>query len=376
MGWFSRDSGTKRMEITVSIATLVRVMISIVLMLVALAALNRLTSGLIILGVAFFLALALNAPVHWIATHFPGKRRGSRGVATSVAFLIVIAIIGTFLWLLVPPAVKQTTDFVQSLPQMVESFGDENTAVGNFIQRYNLQGTIDETTDAIADAAKDSGVSVITSIGGGIATTLITLVLVFMMLVEGPRWVDLGKRLVPKSRQNHAAELAGNMYRVIKGYVNGQVILAAVAAIAILIAMLIIGIPYAGALAVIVFIAALIPMIGHYIGATIVTLVALTDSVWSAIIILAFYILYQQIENYVVQPRVQANATDMSPLLVFVAVILGANFGGLLGALLAIPVMGCIRILVLDYLHSRGIISAKEEAKAIGESSKPTADTK
>ncbi len=376
MGWFSRDSGTKKMEITVSIATLVRVMISIVLMLVALAALNRLTSGLIILGVAFFLALALNAPVHWIATHFPGKRRGSRGVATSVAFLIVIAIIGTFLWLLVPPAVKQTTDFVQSLPQMVESFGDENTAVGNFIQRYNLQGTIDETTDAIADAAKDSGVSVITSIGGGIATTLITLVLVFMMLVEGPRWVDLGKRLVPKSRQNHAAELAGNMYRVIKGYVNGQVILAAVAAIAILIAMLIIGIPYAGALAVIVFIAALIPMIGHYIGATIVTLVALTDSVWSAIIILAFYILYQQIENYVVQPRVQANATDMSPLLVFVAVILGANFGGLLGALLAIPVMGCIRILVLDYLHSRGIISAKEEAKAIGESSKPTADTK
>lgn len=110
-------------------------------------------------------------------------------------------------------------------------------------------------------------------------------------------------------------------------------------------------------------------MIGHYIGATVVTLVALTQSLTAAIIILAFYILYQQIENYVVQPRIQANATNMSPLLVFMAVILGANFSGLLGALVAIPVMGCVRILVLDYLTYRGKISPRVKAAA-------TADTK
>ena len=316
---------------------------------------------------AFFLALALNAPVQWIGAHFPGRRKNSRTVATSVAFLIVVGILGLFVWLLVPPAVKQTTDFVQSVPHIVNDIRDENTQLGNFIQRNNLQGAIDEATAAVSDTAKDSGLTVITSIGGGIATTLITLVLVFMMLVEGPSWVQFGKKLVPKAKRPRAEALAHNMYRVIKGYVNGQVILASIAAVCILIVMLIVGVPYAGALAVIVFIAGLIPMIGHYIGASIVTLVALTHSWVAALIVLGFYILYQQIENYAVQPRVQSNTTNMSPMLVFVAVILGANFSGLLGALLAIPVMGCIRILVLDYLESRGIITPKQEAQAIGE---------
>jgi predicted PurR-regulated permease PerM len=100
-------------------------------------------------------------------------------------------------------------------------------------------------------------------------------------------------------------------------------------------------------------------MVGHTIGAIIVTTVALFHSLTAAIIILAYYILYQQIENYVVQPRIQANATNMSALLVFISVILGANFGGLLGALVAIPVAGCIRVAVLDYLESRNILSRK-----------------
>jgi predicted PurR-regulated permease PerM len=113
------------------------------------------------------------------------------------------------------------------------------------------------------------------------------------------------------------------------------------------------------ALMVIIFICGLIPMVGHTIGAVIVTCVALFHSVTAAVIILAYYILYQQIENYVVQPRIQANATNMSALLVFASVLLGANFGGLLGALVAIPVMGCLRVAVLDYLESRDILSRK-----------------
>ena len=109
-------------------------------------------------------------------------------------------------------------------------------------------------------------------------------------------------------------------------------------------------------------------MVGHTIGAIICTLVALFTSPASAILVLSYYILYQQIENYVVQPRVQANSTNMSPLLVFVAVLLGANFGGLLGALVAIPVAGCLRILVLDYLERRDILTPAtvQDAKTPG----------
>jgi predicted PurR-regulated permease PerM len=147
------------------------------------------------------------------------------------------------------------------------------------------------------------------------------------------------------------------MYKVVKGYVNGQVILAALAAVLITPIFFILDISYPIALMVIVFICGLIPMVGHTIGAVFVTLVALFTSPVAALIVLAYYFLYQQIENYLVQPRIQANSTNMSPLLVFMSVIIGVNFGGIFGGLVAIPVAGCLRIVVLDYLHSRKIIS-------------------
>jgi len=138
--------------------------------------------------------------------------------------------------------------------------------------------------------------------------------------------------------------------------VNGQVVLAAIASCMLLPALIILHISYPAALVVVVFICGLIPLIGHTIGAVIVTTVALFHSPLTAAIVLAYYILYQQIENYIIQPRIQANSTNMSPLLVFSAVIVGVNFGGLFGGLVAIPVMGCIRIALLDYLHTKHII--------------------
>jgi predicted PurR-regulated permease PerM len=152
-------------------------------------------------------------------------------------------------------------------------------------------------------------------------------------------------------------KLAEDMYKVVKGFVNGQVTLAALASLLILPALLLLHISYPIALLVIVFICGLIPMIGHTIGAIIVTVVALFHSTSSAIIILAYYILYQQLENYLIQPRIQANTTNMSPLLVFMSLVIGVSFGGLFGGLVAIPVAGCIRIAVLEYLYHQKLIS-------------------
>jgi predicted PurR-regulated permease PerM len=147
------------------------------------------------------------------------------------------------------------------------------------------------------------------------------------------------------------------MYRVVRGFINGQVLLAALASLLIVPMLFILHISYPIALMVVVFICGLIPMVGHTIGAIIVTAVALFTSPLTALIILAYYILYQQIENYLIQPRIQANSTDMSPLLIFMSVIIGVSFGGLFGGLFAIPVAGCIRIFVLDFLSRRGYIN-------------------
>jgi predicted PurR-regulated permease PerM len=137
--------------------------------------------------------------------------------------------------------------------------------------------------------------------------------------------------------------------------------------------LLIFNVSYPIALLGVVFICGLIPMVGHTIGAVIVTLVALFTSPLSALGILAYYILYQQIENYLIQPRLQANTTNMSPLLVFTSVIVGVSVSGLFGGLVAIPIAGCARIFVLDQLHRRNLLDKPvlaEEVKEAGAETK------
>lgn len=363
MKLLNRNNGHQKLELVISIQTVIRIVITVVLTIVGLAALDKVSHALILIFIAFFLSVALNAPVHWIAQHLPGKKRGSRSIATSISYLAVVTILALFIALVVPPAVRQTSNFISDLPELVQDIEDQDSAIGRFIRDSNLGGAIDDLSNELSDFAKDAGpqaISTVSTIGSSVFSVLTVLVLTFMMLVEGPRWVSLARRLLPKNKQAQATRITSDMYMVVRGYVNGQVTLAAIASFMILPAMLILDIPYAIALAAIVFICGLIPMIGHIIGATIVTLIALFESPVSALLILAYYTLYQQIENYVVQPRVQANTTNMSPLLVFMAVLIGVNLNGLLGGLVAIPVAGCLRILILDYLRARGKIKPEE----------------
>lgn len=322
--------------------------------------------ALTLIGVAFFLSLALNSPVQWLAAHLPGKSRGSRTLATSLSIVLMLGLLVGFLLAVVPPLVKQTTTFVQDIPELIEDTRNGDGPIGEFVIRYNLESQVDKLSSQLSSRLDDIGgsaVSTASRVGSSIFAVLTVIVLTVMMLAEGPRWKRLFEQLLSHRHRSHVSKIAEDMNRVVQGYVNGQVVLAAIASLLMLPVLLIAGVSYPLALMVIVFICGLIPMVGHTIGAAIVTVVALFHSLPSALGILIFYILYQQIENYAVQPKVQANSTNMSPLLVFIAVLLGASFSGLLGALVAIPIMGCIRILVLDYLERRDILSQKKVAK-------------
>lgn len=358
----SSKNSIQNVNLTVSNRTVIRVLLLVVATLIALKAVEKAGHPLLLIFTAFFLALALNAPVHWLSLRIPGKKKGSRSIATAASFLIVVLALGGFLFSIVPPLMRQTSSFISAAPRIVSDAKDENTPVGKFIQRYNLESQVEDFSSQLEDRLKGaagSAVSTVGKVGTSIFSVLTILVLTFMMLVEGPRWLRLFKELVPDEHEDRAQKLAGDMYKVVKGYVNGQVILAALAATLILPVMIILDIGYPIALAVIVFICGLIPMVGHTIGAIIVSLVALFTSPIAALILLGYYFLYQQIENYLIQPRVQANSTNMSPLLVFSSVIIGVSFGGIFGGLVAIPVAGCIRIVLLDYLQRKKIISAE-----------------
>jgi predicted PurR-regulated permease PerM len=349
-------------ELTISNRTIIRVIGAAILAILLFAAVRASAHTLTLIGAALFLSLALNAPVQWLSNHLPGRVKGNRSFATGVSIVIVLVLLGAFLWVIVPPLVNQTSKFIKQAPALVEQVRDQNSSIGKFIRQHNLESQVDKASKQLSSKMNNIGgtaVSTVTHIGSSLFATLTVIVLTVMMLAEGPHWRRIFEQLVPGKHKDRTRRLAHDMHRVIQGYVNGQVLLAAIASVLIVPMLFILHISNPLALMVIVFICGLIPMVGHTIGAIIVTTVALFHSVPSAVIILAYYILYQQIENYVVQPRIQANATNMSALLVFISVILGANFGGLLGALVAIPVVGCIRVAVLDYLESRNILSTK-----------------
>lgn len=357
---------SNELEVTVSNKTIIRVIALIIAASIIVSAVRVAQHALILIFIAFFLTLALNAPVHWLAQHLPGKRKGDRSIATAVSFALVIGFLVAFLASIVPPLVSQTTQFIDAAPGIVRDARNGNSTVGRLIQRYHLEDEIESATDDVSSrlqSATGQAFGTLARIGSSVFSTLTVLVMTFMMLIEGPRWLTFARRLIPSEHEAHAAKLALKMYKVVKGYVNGQVILAAMAAVFIVIPLLILKVGNPIALMLVIFICGLIPMVGHTIGALIVSTVALFESPLAALIVLAYYILYQQIENYVVQPRVQANSTDMSPLLVFASVVIGVSFNGLLGGLVAIPVAGCLRVLFLDYLQHRRILSPHDVAR-------------
>lgn len=351
------EKSEQTVNLQVSNRTVMRIVIIVAATFLLFAAIRMAAYPLTLIFIAFFLALALNAPVHWLERHLPGKRLKTRPWALAISFLAVIIVLGGFFAAIVPPLVREAGEFIDGVPDLINQVRDEDSPIGQLIARYELEDEISSATDQFSNQLGNVGVAAantVASIASSIVASLTVLVLTLMMLLEGKRWAHVFRGLVPEKRRPRVEKLVGDMYKVVKGYVNGQLLLAFLAAIVLLPALFALGVPYPAALVVLVFLFALIPLVGNTIGAVVVTLVALSQSWVVALIILGYYLLYQQIENYLIQPRIQANSTNMSPLLVFSAVIVGVSFGGLVAALVAIPVAGCIRIVVLDYLHHKG----------------------
>lgn len=362
---FRSGKSDSKTEITISNATIIRVLLLVLAFLIFVVFLSKITYALLLILIAFFLALALNAPVHWLAQHLPHpKGRERRTAATVISFLIVVIVLGGFIASTMPPIITQTKNFINHVPGYVNDIQNKNSGVSKFIDRYHLQPEVNKFSNQLKSHLGDlsgSAIHAIGTIAKSIVAVLTILVLTFLMLIEGPRWLKYGLRLLPDRHRGHTKKLMSDMYKVVRGYANGQVIMAVIAAALITPALFILHISYPIALIFVIFLCGLIPFIGHTIGAVIVTIVALFHSPISALIILAYYILYIHIENYVIQPRLQSFTTNMTPLIVILAVVIGVSFGGLVGGLLAIPVAGCVKVLVVDYINRQNLISEPVE---------------
>lgn len=340
-------------QVTFTNKTIFRVVLVVVGSLVFLRFIEQLAHPLTLIGVSAFLAIALNPAVSWLSRYF---KKGSRALATGIAYVAVLSVLAGFLALIVPPLVKQSVSFVRDVPQTVQNVRNKDGTLGRFVDRYNLDEQVDKVASQLSGKVSqvpNTLFGIVGRVGGTIVSVITVLVLTFMMLVEGPQWMEKALSLVPKDRRAHRKRLAMRMYKVITGYVNGQVLIAGIAASFALVAMLIAGAVFdvtlnALALSAIVFLLGLIPLIGNTLAAVIVVAVCLFVSFPLAVAMAIYFPVYQQIENATLAPYIQSKANQLTPLLVFIAALIGAGFGGLLGALVAIPAAGCLRIYLED----------------------------
>ena len=319
-------------------------------------------SALVLLGLSFFLALALNPPVSKIAKQLPSN---SRVGATAIAYLVVLAILGGFLVLIVPPVIEQSAKFADTVPELIDDANEQRYIFDDFIQRYGLEQTVNNAVESAksqaSSVAANLGNSVVGGVGtllSGVANLIFVLVLTFLMLIEGPAWMRRVWGLyTDNDKLERHSSLVKRMYRVVTGFVTGQLAVAAIAAVCTLIVILALsatlGLPASLAvpLSVVIFFCGMIPMVGATIGAVLVGLVLLLNSPMAALIFLIYFVIYQQIENNFISPTIQSKNVELSALAILAAILIGVSLGGLLGGVVAIPVAGCLRVLLIDHLE-------------------------
>lgn len=309
--------------------------------------------------IAALLAAALNPAVERL------ERRGlSRALAASAVFLVALLVVSGIGFLVIPPVVSQVTDFVNAVPGLVDDLTAGRGPLGWLQDRYQI-------VDRIQEAIEKQGVGGILGLGGpalDIVRSVVTAVvgvitvifLTYFMLLEGPRTVSTVLGLLPNEARPRFERVGGEIYRTISGYVTGNLVISLVAGVLATIVLYAVGSDYAIALGLLVAILDLIPLAGATIAAIVVTTVVFIETDWvRALIVIAFFLAYQQFENHVLQPLVYGRTVQLSPLVVLCAVLIGAQLAGVFGALLAIPVAGSLLAVARELVEYRREIGAE-----------------
>lgn len=365
MALFDRN---KKVQISFTPETVFKSALIITGFVVLLRFVTLITWPLKLIAISVFLALALNPAVAWIAKQLKSK---SRVRATAAAYMIVLVILSGFLFIAIPPLIEQGTQVASSIPTTVEDLQNQDTPIVRAVNRYNLQEEYTDFLTTVRDGVQSlsrRAISTATAIGSALVAVAAVLIMTFMMLVEGPGWIKRFWEIMPEEDVHRRKRVTANMYRMVTGYVNGQLLVATLAALFAFVALYIastvfdaeVNVP---ALAIIVGLMGLIPMIGNTIAAVIVTLVCLFVSLPLAITMAIFFVVYQQVENATLQPYIQAKYNELTPLTVFIAALIGVSVAGFLGALIAIPIAGCIRIYFLEY-HADKLLPEDTKGKS------------
>jgi predicted PurR-regulated permease PerM len=305
--------------------------------------------GLVV--IAAFFATILNPMVDILT-----RLRMRRGLATSIVFLLGVAAFAGLIYTFVRPIYDSGQSFARDVPGFVERAKNGEGRVGELINRYNIDEKVAENAPKLQDALKNAGgpaVEVAQRVASGLLALLTILVLSFLMLLEAPEIISTFLALLSPKRALQIRKIGADVAGAVTGYMAGNLVISLIAGLVTWVFLVIVNVPFAGVLGLWVGFADLLPLVGATIGAIPTIAIAFLHSTGSGIAVVIMYIVYQQIENHILQPVVMSRTVKLNPLGVLLSVLVGVELAGFVGALLAIPAAGAIQVVIRDLWDER-----------------------
>ncbi len=350
--------------VELSLRSVANILAIVLATLAVLWLLLRIRDVLVWVVVSAFFAVVLTPPVNFL--HRKANMR--RGVAAAIVIVTTIGVLAILSYSFITPVVAQTRSFVEELPTQVAEAQKGEGTVGKLVKRYKIEEKVKANQQQLEENLTSLGnnaLGVLQSVFSTIFAVVTVLVLTVLMLLQGHSLLQGGIGLLSPPNQERMYRIGRESAKAITGYVAGNLVISVIAGLSTWIFLSIIGVPFAGVLALWVGFADLIPLVGATMGALPTVGVAFLHSVPAGIAAAVFYLLYQQFENHALQPTIMSKAVSIRPLVVLMSVLAGVELFGILGALLAIPVAGIVKVIGMEVLRvRRPDLAAEWDARA------------
>lgn len=359
--------GGGRVQVDLSFTSIAKVLFIVALFGFGYYVLRELSTLLVQLSIAVFLAIAADPLVRRL------EHRGvGRGKSIAIVMVGVFLIVGGMLSIFVPPLVEQGDRLVTATPGLIDDTRDSR-ALRNLDERYDIVERATEQAEKLPGIVGDQIGAVVGAVVAGVLGTLTIFFLTVFLLTGGGQIARGTVMVFPRLVERRWWSIIHGAYTGISAYVGGAIIIALIGGGSVAAVAFLLGLPYALPLGLWMMLLEIIPMIGATIGAIPAVIVAfIAGGTWQGIAMLVFILVYQQVENIIIQPRVQGRAASLSPLVVFLSVLVGSQLLGVLGALFAVPVAGVVQIVVRQVIELQG--STEVEMPALIAGGKPGAE--
>ena len=303
--------------------------------------------------IAVFFAVALHPAVSWL------ERKAlwcKRWLATLIVYLVAFAFLGGLIAVFVIPLAREGAQLADNMPQLISDIRAGRGPVGSLAERFHVLNYIQTHTARIRGYVTGLGAPTLAVLRGaatGVAGVVTIFVLSYLMVLEAPKVVDGFLALFQPKRAERIRRVSHDCAKTVTGYITGNLLISLICGLLTYAVLAIMGVPFAGLIALFVGIADLIPLVGATLGAIVGVIAAFTHSVTAGIVVAVFFLVYQQLENHLLQPLIFSRTVQLNPLTVLLAILIAVELAGILGALLAIPIAGIIQIIARDIWDTR-----------------------